>query len=182
MIDGRTVYTPLFSGVFWDVQDTVLEDIEHIEIIRGPGSTLWGANAVNGVINIVTKTAAQTQGGLLSAGGGAGEIGFGALRYGGRITEEIHYRAFVKYFDRDDTRLLASGSDGDWQMLRGGFRIDWTPGLALEDSLLHNEFTLQGDIYQGDVDQFFQTAVLTPVPQEVTVRDVQRMDGGNILG
>ena len=182
MIDGRTVYTPLFSGVFWDVQDTMLEDIDRIEVIRGPGSTLWGANAVNGVVNIVTKTAAQTQGGLLSAGGGAGEIGFGALRYGGRINEDIHYRAFVKYFDRDDTRLLEHRPDGDWQMLRGGFRVDWTPGLALQDSLLHDEVTLQGDIYRGEVDQYFHTAVLVPIPQSVTVRDEQHMDGGNILG
>src|ERR1051325_3925717 len=105
MIDGRTVYTPLFSGVFWDVQDTVLEDIDHIEIIRGPGSTLWGANAVNGVINIVTKSAAQTQGGLVSGGGGNGEVAFGTLRYGGAINNEAHYRVFVKYFDRDDTVL-----------------------------------------------------------------------------
>lgn len=182
MIDGRTVYTPLFSGVFWGVQDTMLEDIDRIEVIRGPGSTLWGANAVNGVINIVTKTAAQTQGGLLIAGGGAGELGFGALRYGGRINEDVHYRAFVKYFDRDDTRLPAHRPDGDWQTLRGGFRLDWTPGLALRDSLLHDEFTLQGDLYRGKVDQYFHTAVLTPIPRAVTVRDEQHMDGGNILG
>lgn len=184
MIDGRTVYTPLFSGVFWDVQDTVLDDIDRIEIVRGPGSTLWGANAVNGVINIVTKTAAQTQGGLISAGAGTGEIGFGSVRYGGRITDDIHYRVYMKYFDRDDTKLPAHSEDGDWQMLRGGFRVDWVPNLIYENaSLPLNELTLQGDIYSGDVDQFFHTTVAAPAGlQDVLVRDVQQMDGGNILG
>src|SRR6185503_919018 len=99
--------------VFWDAQDTVLEDIDHIEIIRGPGSTLWGANAVNGVINIVTKTAAQTQGALIAAGAGTEERGFGVVRYGGKITEEAHYRVYVKYFNRDDTALVNGRDAGD---------------------------------------------------------------------
>src|ERR1043166_2807526 len=163
MIDGRTIYTPLFSGVFWDVQDTVLEDIDRIEIVRGPGSTLWGANAVNGVINIVTKTAAQTQGGLVSAGAGTGEIAFGTVRYGARITDDVHYRVFMKYFDRDDRALPMHRERGNWQMLRGGFRLDWTPGASAETpALLENEYTLQGDIYSGDVDQYFHTTVFTP--------------------
>lgn len=183
MIDGRTVYTPLFSGVFWDVQDTVLEDIDRIEIIRGPGSTLWGANAVNGVINIVTKSAAQTQGGLVAGGGGAGEIAFGTVRYGGRINDELHYRFFVKYFERDDTVLRPNLDDGEWEMLRGGFRTDWTPGTGgREDALAANQFTLQGDIYTGNVDQYFPVPVLRPVPHAVLTKDLQQMDGGNILG
>ncbi len=183
MIDGRTVYTPLFSGVFWDVQDTVLEDIDRIEIIRGSGSTLWGANAVNGVINIVTKSAPQTQGGLITAGGGAGEMAFTTVRYGGRINDEAHYRVFVKYFDRDDTVLRPNLNDGDWQMLRGGFRADWTPGTGgRPDAFVANQFTFQGDIYTGDVDQYFPVALLRPVPHSVLVKDVQQMDGGNILG
>ena len=183
MIDGRTVYTPLFSGVFWDVQDTVLEDIDHIEIIRGPGSTLWGANAVNGVINIVTKSAAQTQGGLVSGGGGNGEVAFGTLRYGGAINNEAHYRVFVKYFDRDDTVLRPNLSDDSWKMLRGGFRGDWTPGSGgRPDAFLPNQITLQGDMYAGEVDQYFPVPALQPVPRSVLVHDLQHMDGGNLLG
>jgi len=183
MIDGRTVYTPLFSGVFWDVQDLMLEDVEHIEIIRGPGSTLWGANAVNGVINIVTKSAAQTQGGLVTAGGGVGERAFGALRYGGAIGAEAHYRVYVKYFNRDDTVLQPNLEDGEWQTFRAGFRTDWTPGTGGDPgAFAANQFTFQGDIYEGDVDQYFTATRLTPVPRAVLVKDLQGMDGGNLLG
>ncbi|MGH7870641.1 MAG: TonB-dependent receptor plug domain-containing protein [Candidatus Binatia bacterium] len=92
MIDGRTVYTPLLSGVFWDVQNVMLEDIDRIEVISGPGATLWGANAVNGVINVITKNARDTQGALLSAGGGSFLKGFGNGRYGGKIGEDLYYR------------------------------------------------------------------------------------------
>jgi iron complex outermembrane receptor protein len=183
MIDGRTIYTPLFSGVFWDAQDTVLEDIDHIEIIRGPGSTLWGANAVNGVINIVTKKASQTQGGLIAVGAGTEERGFGVVRYGGKITEEAHYRAYVKYFNRDDTALANGRDAGDsWDMLRGGFRADWTPGMDAVTGSTHDVLTFQGDIYSGRIDGLFTTAVLTPPPRAVTVRDVQKAEGGNLLG
>src|ERR1700747_2308611 len=99
LIDGRSVYTPLFSGVYWNVQDTLLEDVDRIEIIRGPGATLWGANAVNGVINIITKEAKDTQGGLLTAGGGNELQGFAATRYGGKIGAGTYYRAYSKYFN-----------------------------------------------------------------------------------
>lgn len=183
MIDGRTVYTPLFSGVFWDVQDVVLEDVEHIEVIRGSGSTLWGANAVNGVINIVTKSAAQTQGGLITAGGGLGERAFGTVRYGGKIGPDAHYRVYVKYFDRDDTGLRPSRDDGEWNALRGGFRTDWTPGTGGDSNAFSpNQFTFQGDIYAGEVDQFSPRAVLQPSPRTVVVKEMEKMDGGNLLG
>src|SRR3989454_10004944 len=99
LLDGRSVYTPLFLGVYWDVQDTLLEDLERIEVIRGPGATLWGANAVNGVINIITKPARDTQGALLSAGGGDQERGFGAVRDGGKRGDRGHYRIFAKCFN-----------------------------------------------------------------------------------
>src|SRR5713101_4679797 len=101
LIDGRSVYTPLFAGTYWEVQDTLLDDVDRIEIIRGPGGTLWGANAVNGVINIITKSARQTQGGFATGGGGTEERAFGGIRYGGRIGENLYYRGYGKGFDRD---------------------------------------------------------------------------------
>jgi len=102
LIDGRSVYTPLFSGVFWDAQDVMLEDIERIEVISGPAGTLWGTNAVNGVINITTRPAKATQGGLASAGGGNREVDT-ALRYGGAAGADGNYRVYAKYFDRYHT-------------------------------------------------------------------------------
>ncbi|HTD85215.1 MAG TPA: TonB-dependent receptor plug domain-containing protein, partial [Candidatus Binatia bacterium] len=103
LIDGRSVYTPLFAGVYWDVQDLVLEDVNRIEVIRGPGASLWGANAVNGVINITTQPAKDTQGLLISGGGGNEEKGFGTLRYGGKIGDNAYYRVYAKYLNRDDS-------------------------------------------------------------------------------
>jgi len=98
LIDGRSVYTPLFSGVYCDVQDVMLEDVERIEVIRGPGATLWGANAVNGVVNIITKHAQDTQGGLVTGGLGNEEEGFGGVRYGENIGSNTHYRVYGKHF------------------------------------------------------------------------------------
>src|SRR5882724_2883348 len=105
LIDGRSVYTPLFSGVFWDVQDTLLEDVDRIEVISGPGATVWGANAVNGVINILTKSARDTQGFLFYGGGGTEQRGFGGVRYGGQLGTNAYYRIYAKFFNRDDTPL-----------------------------------------------------------------------------
>jgi iron complex outermembrane receptor protein len=131
LIDGRTVYTPLFSGTFWDAQDVLLEDVERIEVISGPGATLWGANAVNGVINVITRRAGDTQGGLAAAGAGNVERS-GAVRYGAPLAGG-HYRAYAKAFDRDSNELR-----------QAGFRADW--GRAAQG------FTLQGDAYGGDLD------------------------------
>ncbi|WP_067583973.1 TonB-dependent receptor plug domain-containing protein [Endozoicomonas ascidiicola] len=143
LIDGRTVYSPLFSGVNWDVQDTMLEDIARIEVIRGPGAALWGANAVNGVINIITKHAADTQGGLLSTGFGSDERFFAAYRYGGQFGNDGYYRAYYKQFERN-SMLNADGSDADddWHMRRSGFKASWQPTGS-------SEWTVQGDIYEG---------------------------------
>ena len=126
LIDGRTVYTPLFSGVFWDQQDLVLADIDRIEVVSGPGATLWGANAVNGVINILTRTAAETQGGFISAGGGNFEDQ-AAVRYGGTLGQSGHYRAYAKLATFDDTaRSNGSSALDAWSRQQVGFRADWS--------------------------------------------------------
>jgi len=175
MIDGRSVYSPLFSGVYWDVQDTVLEDIDRIEVIRGPGGTLWGANAVNGVINIITKNSKETQGTLLSAGAGTVENGFGSIRYGGQLSDKAHYRVFAKYFNRDAFEPSPGIDGGDeWKALRGGFRMDW-------DSSEENSWTVQGDYYNGVSGQrVTEVATLSPPFFRTTDDDVQ-VSGGNIL-
>src|SRR5690242_14134951 len=128
LIDGRSVYTPLFSGVYWNVQDVLLEDVDRIEVIRGPGATLWGANAVNGVINIITKKAKDTQSALVTAGGGTEERGVGGGRYGGKIGNNTYYRAYGKYFNWGPSEYAGGvpAHDG-WDAVRGGFRADWTP-------------------------------------------------------
>jgi iron complex outermembrane receptor protein len=172
LVDGRSVYSSNYSGVYWDVQDLVLEDIERIEVVRGPGGTLWGANAVNGIINIITKEAKDTQGTLLSGGVGDEERGIGIARYGGRLDENTYYRVYSKYFDRGDS-LDDSGDDlGDgWDMLRGGFRID-----QYKADIDH--LTLQGDLYVGDVGM-----TGTEPSSSFTVLDsTTRVSGGNLLG
>ncbi|MEO6339836.1 MAG: TonB-dependent receptor [Caulobacteraceae bacterium] len=142
LIDGRSVYTPLYSGVYWDMQDVLPQDIARIEVISGPGATLWGANAVNGVINIITRTSGETQGGLAVVSGGNYQGGV-SLRYGGRIAENLTYRVYAKAAGYRDTLTLAGTRAHDnWTKPQGGFRVDWTPTPA--DTL-----TLQGDAYKG---------------------------------
>jgi iron complex outermembrane recepter protein len=143
LIDGRTVYSPLFAGVFWDAQDVLLEDIDRIEVISGPGATLWGANAVNGVINITTKRARDTQRLFLEGGVGTELRRFANARYGAAIAPNVHFRVYGKYTRRDSSDLLSSGEDAgnEWRMNQGGFRMDW-------DASQTDLFTLQGDLYE----------------------------------
>src|SRR5881392_3479595 len=160
LIDGRTVYTPLFSGVFWDAQDTLLEDVDRIEVISGPGTTLWGANAVNGVINVITRRAAETQGALLVAGAGNLERG-AAARQGGKLGADGAFRVYGKISDRDQTsRADGTSAHDSWDSGQVGFRADW--GTAA------GAFTLQGDAYRGTIDQ-------------AAAGDI-RISGGNLLG
>ena len=141
LVDGRSVYATFFSGVFWDVQDVPLDDIERIEVISGPGATLWGANAVNGVINIITRKASETQGGLATLGGGNRERS-GVLQYGGKVGDQMAWRAYVSGVDYSHS-ITATGADAKdgWHKYQGGFRFDWTPSREL--------ITLQGDAYDG---------------------------------
>ena len=140
-IDGRCVYNQQFSGVYWDAQDVVLEDIERIEVIRGPGATVWGANAVNGIINIITKQAKDTQGALVTGGTGTEERGFGTVRYGGQVGDDLHWRVYGKQFERDGG-YSPDGEFDDWRQGRGGFRSDWC--ISECDTI-----TALGDYYDG---------------------------------
>jgi len=160
LIDGRTVYTPVFSGVFWDAQDVMLEDVERIEVISGPGATLWGANAVNGVINVITRRASDTQGAFAYGRAGSLERGLGA-RYGGAMGTVGAYRVYGRFFDVFNTSNTsgATASDG-WSKGQVGFRTDW--GTAT------NTFTLQGDAYRGSLDQ--------------AIGDDTSISGNNLLG
>ena len=141
LVDGRSVYTDSFGGVFWDQLDLPLEDIERIEVIRGPGGSIWGGNSVNGVINIITKKASQTKGAMVVGGGGTEEEGFGTLQYGGDAGKSTDYRVFAKYLNQGSlpNDLGPNGGDG-WHSLRGGFRSD--SQLSSRDSLM-----MQGDLY-----------------------------------
>ena len=163
LIDGRTVYNLLFSGVFWDTQDVLLEDVDRIEVSSGPGGTLWGPNAVNGIINIITKTASETSGKpfYLQTGAGIAERFSFAVRSGGTIGTAGAHRVYLKYFEREQ-KQRESGVDANdsWSGLQGGYRMDCV--LSPDDDL-----TLEGDLYRVKTNQFRN--------------DLARMEGGDVL-
>ncbi len=174
-IDGRSIYTPIFGGVWWDVQDVVLQDVERIEVIRGPGATVWGANAVNGIINIITKSAKDSQGGMIVGGGGTYERGFSTVRYGGGNGDDFHWRVYGKQFERD--RGFAPGGEAldDWRQGRAGFRMDWEPTCC--DSL-----TLEGDYYDGQSGVGLADTVSDPTSAVLLpFRDAEDVSGENVL-
>jgi len=176
LIDGRSVYSPAYSGVVWDMQNTLLEDIDRIEVIRGPGGTIWGANAVNGVVNIITKKAQDTLGTLLRAGTGSEERLMGAARHGGKIGDDTYARFYVIGNDRDNN-VLESGLDaGDgWTMGQAGFRSDGTVGSR-------NQWTLQGDLFNNHGDQIIDPFWTTAPPFLTTNQTTFTNSGGNLLG
>jgi iron complex outermembrane receptor protein len=173
LIDGRSVYTPLFAGVYWQVQDMLLEDIERIEVIRGPGGTIWGANAVNGVINIITKNAKDTHGALVSATSGNVDQGIGGARYGGDNGKGFNYRIYGKGFIRGH-EFHPDGANFDyWRTGQLGFRMDW-------DTTDRDTFTLQGDMYKGSDGE--RVAISFYSPPAVQVFDGPHdVAGGNLL-
>ncbi|MDD2499573.1 MAG: TonB-dependent receptor [Geobacter sp.] len=173
--DGRSIYTPLFSGVYWEQQDTPLEDIERIEVIRGPDAALWGSNAVNGVINIITKQASDTKGGLISAGGGSSEQGFGTLRYGMSTGNDTNLRIYGNYTNRGPGQYQTGNNANDaWQTGSTGFRMD--SKLSDKDTI-----TLQGDYFSGSYNETYNLYNLAnpgvPSARETTARS----NGINLL-
>jgi len=182
LVDGRSVYSPLFSGVFWDVQDLVLEDIDRIEVVSGPGGTLWGVNAVNGVINVVTRSAASTQGTLIA--GDAGRAGSQvAASFGGSSSTSTAYRFYAKYADEDHTETATGAEVHDaWHRMLAGIRADGQSG--------RDAWMLQANAYQGTINQPLPGSIsvsganlaLGPIPVKganLNARWTRRFDGGS---
>lgn len=175
LIDGRAVYTPTFGGVYWDAQDTLLADVDRIEVIRGPGGVMWGANAVNGVINVITKPAQATAGGLVYGGAGSEERGMAGWRYGGRFGDNNHYRVYAKFADRDELVDAAGVRAGDESaQLRSGFRVELDPTER-------GSTTVSGDLYRGSNGESAAVPIATAPFQER--RELRAsLEGGHLLG
>lgn len=174
LIDGRSVYSPLFSGVYWNVQNVMIEDVEGIEVIRGPGGTIWGANAVNGVINIITKDAKDTHGTVLSSGTGNVDEGTGAFRYGAGNGRNADFRVYGMAFGRGAEFHPDHSPFDEWHMGQGGFRADWNKSAR-------DTFTLQGDMYKGYDGERVTVSFYSP-PSMATINDAHNVSGGNLLG
>jgi iron complex outermembrane receptor protein len=176
LIDGRTVYNPAFVNVFWDSQNVPLESIERIEVIRGPGAAVWGSNAVNGVINIITNSAEKTQGGTVSGGGGNAATGPETIRYGGKARKIGAYRVYAEGF-HNNSLFTPAGLDGqdDWRLVHGGFRTDSTPNAR--DSV-----TTEGDIAEGDAGELTTVPISIEPPENATLALRNRYSEWNLLG
>jgi iron complex outermembrane receptor protein len=175
LMDGRSLYSPIFSGVFWESQDFLLEDIDRIEVIRGPGATLWGSNAVNGIVNIVTKDAESTQGGFIGLGAGTEEKGFGGFRYSGRLRDKLYYRLYIKHTLRNHfVNAYDRPAEDSWTMSSGGFRMDWEPSKL-------NALTVQGDLHAGIVGQEGRPTLFKEI--KMGIPDYRtRLRSGNVIG
>lgn len=173
-IDGRTLYTPLFAGVYWDAVDYPLEDIERIEVVRGPGASVWGANAVNGVINIITKSANETQGGLLTVGGGNEELGFGTLRYGAKVAPDVAYRVYVKGFDQAEQFSPVLDPNDNWASASFGTRVDWNPNDL-------NSLMFEGGFLRSIAGQSNLRPMPTPPFAFLNLED-ENANAANVLG
>ena len=171
--DTRSIYTPLFSGVNWSVQDYLFEDIERVEVIRGPGAALWGSNAVNGVINITTRSARDTHGTFVEAGAGTFDRAWLEARYGDETSGGVNYRVYGKYLDRDATSAPTLTTEDSWNLGHVGFRTDFDRGA--QDS-----FTVQGDAYDGDVSQLAPGTEIIGRPGP-TPPYLMKLSGGNVL-
>lgn len=175
LIDGRSVYSPLFAGVYWQVQDTLLEDIDRIEVIRGPGGTIWGANAVNGIINIITKNAKDTHGTLSPWGGGNIDQGIGGARFGGANGKGLDYRVYGKGFIRGPEFHPDGVNFDDWRMGQVGFRTDWSKNTR-------DTFNVQGDMYKGLDGERVAISFYSPPSVSVINYPPHNTSGGNIVG
>ncbi len=173
LVDGRTVYTTLFAGTWWDTQNLFLADVDRIEVIRGPGATIWGPNALNGVINIITKSAKDTHGATASAGGGNHEQGFLNAHYGGGNSKGLDYRVYELGFDRAPEYHPDGIKFDRWRGIRGGFRTDWAKETR-------DNFTFQGDIYD-QAEGTGDTASNYAMPYSQTLYGTEQLSGGDIL-